>query len=156
MNSEYINTLISNCERAKIAEPVSESVINSKDELQSLHSIKHGIYIIEEIGGNAEKTLQDFATYKSRNERACAKVNGPSNVLYVGSSTTRVNKRLMQHLNEAPKGTYALHMSHWFKGKFKVTIKEFDVERPVLQIIEDAISFDLKPAFGKQGGNNKS
>jgi hypothetical protein len=31
----------------------------------------------------------------------------------------------------------------------------YDVENEVLQIIEDDLSDILKPAFGKQGGNNK-
>ena len=53
------------------------------------------------------------------------------------------------------KGTYALHLSHWFAGKFKITVKQYDVAGDVLQIIEDDLSYSLKPAFGKQGGNNK-
>lgn len=46
-------------------------------------------------------------------------------------------------------------MSHWFKGRYKITIKVYDEELGVLQIIEDNISHNLKPAFGKLGGNNK-
>ena len=74
----------------------------------------------------------------------------------MGSSTTGIKKRLLQHLDEGPKDTYALHMSHWFKGKIISKIMEYDVELSVLQIIEDSISYNLKPAFGKQGGNNKT
>jgi hypothetical protein len=32
---------------------------------------------------------------------------------------------------------------------------EYDVPRKIIQLIEDAISTELKPAFGKLGGNNK-
>lgn len=62
----------------------------------------------------------------------------------------------MQHLKEGPKYTYALHMAHWFKVKVITKILEYNVKLPVLQIIEDSISYNLKPSFGKQGGNNKS
>ena len=31
----------------------------------------------------------------------------------------------------------------------------FDEKKEVLQLIEDNLSFQLKPAFGKLGGNNK-
>ncbi len=40
-------------------------------------------------------------------------------------------------------------------GDYKITIMQYDVPREVLQIIEDGLSDKLKPAFGKQGGNNK-
>ncbi|EGQ8244548.1 GIY-YIG nuclease family protein, partial [Vibrio parahaemolyticus] len=49
----------------------------------------------------------------------------------------------------------SLHMYQWFDGKYEVRILEYDVPIEVLQLIEDAMSHDLKPAFGKQGGNNK-
>ena len=92
---------------------------------------------------------------QAKKERACARLNAPSAVLYVGSSTTGVRKRIEQHLGRGNKGTYALHLSHWFSGQYKVTVKQYDVSDAVLQIIEDDLSHSLKPAFGKQGGNNK-
>ncbi len=88
-------------------------------------------------------------------QRACPKLNAPSPVLYVGSSTSGVRKRIEQHLGEGAKDTYALQLKHWFRGKYKITIKVFDQPKEVLQIIEDSLSFELAPAFGKQGGNNK-
>jgi len=39
--------------------------------------------------------------------------------------------------------------------KYKITIKEYTVAKDVLQIIEDDLSDQLSPAFGKKGGNNK-
>lgn len=51
--------------------------------------------------------------------------------------------------------TYALHMKNWFKGEYKISILVYDEPIEILQIIEDNISNNLKPAFGKMGGNNK-
>jgi hypothetical protein len=47
-------------------------------------------------------------------------------------------------------------LKYWFKGKVKITIYEYDdISIDILQIIEDNLSYNLKPAFGKMGGNNK-
>ena len=67
-------------------------------------------------------------------------LNSPSKVLYVGSSTTGVHKRIKQHIGDGSKGTYALHLSHWFDGKYSITIKQYDKPREVIQIIEDDLS----------------
>ena len=148
----YIDQLIKNCNIAKSARPTWELVVN---DLNNIESVRTAIYEIEQIGGNPEKTFSDYSSYKKGNERSCAKLNNPSMVMYVGSSTTGVKKRLEQHLGLGAKGTYALHLSHWFKGKYQITIKEYDVPREVLQIIEDDLSHKLHPAFGKSGGNNR-
>ena len=148
----YIDTLIKNCNTAKVASP---SRVIEVDDLSALDGIQKAIYIIEEIDGKPEETFLAFSRYKEKKERACAKLNAPSKVLYVGSSTTGVRKRIEQHMGQGNKGTYALHLSHWFSGKYKVTVKQYDVTDEVLQIIEDDLSDSLKPAFGKQGGNNK-
>jgi len=76
-------------------------------------------------------------------------------MMYVGSSTTGIRKRIEQHIGDGYKGTYALHLRHWFNGTYKITIKQYDESKDVLQIIEDDLSDKLKPAFGKQGGNNR-
>ena len=75
--------------------------------------------------------------------------------MYVGSSTTGIKNRLKQHLGQGHKATYALHLNQWFQGQVKITIKQYDVENQVLQLIEDDLSDQLKPAFGKLGANNK-
>ncbi|WPC75292.1 GIY-YIG nuclease family protein [Vibrio porteresiae] len=93
--------------------------------------------------------------FKASHSKACCKVNKPSEVLYVGSSTTGIKKRLTQHLVDCADQTYALHLYAWFKGKYKVDVLEYDEPNEVIQLIEDNISNKLKPAFGKQGGNNK-
>jgi hypothetical protein len=148
----YIETLIANCERAKAAKPKKEFELGEVSELEGMES---AIYIIEQVDGDNNKTFIDLSNYKKTKQRACPKLNAPSPVMYVGSSTTDVKKRIEQHLGNGPKDTYALHLSHWFKGKYKITIRVYDEPIEVLQIIEDALSHDLSPAFGKRGGNNK-
>lgn len=145
----YIETLIANCEKAKKATPKREFVLESTEQL---NDIDKGIYIIEEVDGDAEKTFLALSEYKKTTDRACPRLNAPSRTLYVGSSTTGLRSRIEQHIGNGYKGTYALHLSHWFKGKYKITVKTYNESIEVLQIIEDALSHDLSPAFGKQGG----
>lgn len=148
----YIDELIESCQAAKRAKPTRE--VDGSD-LANLDGIEKAIYVIEEVGGDPEKTFMAFSRYKEKKERACAKLNAPSRVMYVGSSTTGVKKRIEQHMGQGHKGTYALHLSHWFCGTYKVTVRQYDVSAEVLQILEDDLAERIKPAFGKQGGNNK-
>jgi len=148
----YIDHLIDNATKAKFSKPIREFIF---EDLEQLNDIDKAIYIIEEINANKEKTFNDFLAYKDSKKRNCPKANNPSNILYVGSSTTNVKGRIKQHIEEAPIRTYALHFKHWFKGKYKITILVYDEPNEVLQIIEDNIANNLKPAFGKMGGNNK-
>ena len=148
----YIDRLIQNCELAKKATPSNEFELS---DLSELDGITQAIYVIEEVGGDVEKTFLDFSRYKQKKERKCAKLNSPSQVMYVGSSTTGVRKRIDQHLGEGHEGTYSLNLKYWFNGTRKITIKEYNVTKEVLQIIEDDLSDKLEPAFGKRGGNNK-
>ncbi|MEQ3724482.1 GIY-YIG nuclease family protein [Alcanivorax sp.] len=148
----YYDSMIENVERARDVQPVREFVLEDLDQLKS---IERAIYIIEEDGGDCEATFQAMSAYKKMSDRACPKLNQPSPVLYVGSSVTGIKKRIKQHLGDGPKGTYALHLSHWFTGKVRITIKTYEERPEVIQIIEDAISHELKPAFGKSGANNK-
>lgn len=151
-NYNYIDNLIENCHYAKNAKPIKEFIF---EDLEQLKNIDKAIYVIEEINGDKEKTFNNFIKYKSLKERNCPKENKPSNILYVGSSTTNVKSRIKQHIEEAPIKTYVLHMKHWFVGEYKITILVYNEPIEVLQIIEDNISNNLKPAFGKMGGNNK-
>ena len=65
-------------------------------------------------------------------------------------------RRIKQHLGNGPKSTYALHLSYWAaEQEIEIEILQYNVPREVLQLIEDSISSELKPAFGKLGGNNK-
>lgn len=148
----YIDRLIASCESAKAAKPTREFIFS---DLSDLEGIRQAIYFIELLDGDAEQTFNAFRDFKNTKQRKCAKLNSSSAVLYVGSSTTGVKKRIQQHLGSGHKETYALHLSHWFDGNYKITVREYDVPNDVLQIIEDDLSDQLKPAFGKPGGNNK-
>jgi len=148
----YIDRLIENCELAKSSPPIREFELKNLTELDGM---KQAIYIIEEVGGDVEETFNKLSQYKDLKKRKCPKLNAPSKIMYVGSSTTNVQKRIEQHLGKGYYGTYALHLNFWFTGNYKITIKQFNVSRDVLQIVEDSLSDQLKPAFGKQGGNSR-
>lgn len=148
----YIETLIANCEKARNAMPEREFVLEGTEQL---NGIDKAIYIIEEVGGNVEKTFLALSKYKMTKGRACPRLNAPSQTLYVGSSTTGLKNRIEQHIGNGPKGTYALHLSHWFEGQYRITVKTYNEPIEVLQIVEDALSYELSPAFGKQGGNSR-
>ena len=154
--NKCIDKLIERCEKAKISKPIREFEIYNLDDLNHLKIIKKAsyIYIFEEIDGDFEKTFANFSEYKQNTERACPALNSPSQVLYVGSSRTGIVNRLMQHKGNGTSKTYALQLDHWFMGQYKITIKEYE-EASEVQIIEDALSDILKPAFGKKGSNNK-
>ncbi|HLD22543.1 MAG TPA: hypothetical protein VJA83_01285 [Sulfuricurvum sp.] len=148
----YIDKLIHNCQLAKNTFPIKEFELQN---LSDLDNIDKAIYIIEEIDGDKNKTFNDFIQYRDKKERSCSKLNAPSNILYVGSSTSGIKKRLEQHIGNGHKSTYALHLKYWFTGKYKIAIKQYNTTLDVLQIIEDDLADRVKPAFGKQGGNNK-
>ncbi|WP_104398496.1 hypothetical protein [Vibrio penaeicida] len=150
---EYLNNLIQACERAKQALPIRDFVITHPRDIPT--NIKKGIYVIQEVGGDIDDTFQLFIQFKNTKLKSCCKINHPSRVLYVGSSTTGLHKRLRQHLVKCHEKTYSLHLYHWFEGKYEIHIKEYDEDGHIIQLIEDNISHKLKPAFGKQGGNNK-
>ncbi len=122
-----------------------------------MDNIPIAIYIIEEIAGNIEETFSKLKEYKNKKERNCPKLNNASSTLYVGSSTTGLKKRIKEHIGDGSKSTYSLQLKHWFKGNYKITIKVYDdeISREIIQIIEDNLSYQLKPAFGKQGSNNR-
>lgn len=146
----YIDKLIEDCHQAKLAKP---SRTFEMTDFTDLAGIKKAIYTIEQIDGDPEKTFLDFCRFKQTKQRSCARANAPSKVLYVGSSTTNLQRRISEHLGRGNKATYALHLDHWCSDNYKVTIRVYDVAADVLQIIEDDLSHQLKPAFGKQGAN---
>ena len=148
----YLDTLIQQCHIAKTALPVQEYIFSTLDDLPK---ISKAIYIIEQVEGDINQTFNHFRAFKQQGTHACAKLNAPCKVMYVGSSTSGIRNRLKQHLGLGHKATYALHLNQWFQGQFKITIKHDEVENQVLQLIEDDLSDQLKPAFGKLGANNK-
>lgn len=148
----YIERLKANCERALVAEPERVFILKNLEELWGL---REGIYIFRQLSGSPGETFDRFLNFKSHNSRKCPKANAPNWTMYVGSSTTGLKKRIAQHLGKGPEGTYALHLEFWFEEAYEIEIKIYNETREVLQIIEDDLSEELKPAFGKQGGNNK-
>ena len=149
---EYLDQLILNCHKAKSAKPIKEFYLKDISELKEIGNC---IYVIEQTTGCEKQTFKLFSDFKEKKERACSKLNSPSKVMYVGSSTTGVHNRIKQHLGDGYKGTYALHLSQWFKGEYQIKIMGYDEAKEVIQLIEDNLSAQLKPAFGKQGSNNK-
>jgi len=154
MNFKYIDILIENCNLAKQTKPIKTFVLDLNN-LNSLENINNSIYIIEEIDGDPKNTFENLKKYKNKKERACPRLNKPSQTMYVGSSTTNLKKRIKEHLGEGSKSTYSLQLKYWFKGNYKITIYTYDISSNILQIIEDNLAYNFKPAFGKQGGNNK-
>jgi len=151
---KYLEDLIADAAVALKTFPIKEQVITNLDDINLL-SITKGIYIIEEVNGDKTETFNSFLSHKYKNLVAMPKSNLPRDVMYVGSSRKSLKDRLLQHAGYGYRKTYALHLKDWFKGQVKITIKEYNVSDSVLQLIEDAIAFDLSPAFGRRGSNNK-
>lgn len=149
---QYIDDLVATCETAKLTKPIRE--INGTN-LTALGKVRQAIYVIKQVDGDPNATFEEFKKYKASKPRACAKLNAPSTIMYVGSSTTGVKKRIEQHLGIGPHSTYALHLKHWFNDKYEIVVFEYDTSPKVLQLIEDALSHALRPAFGKMGSNNR-
>lgn len=157
----YLDQLIANCEEAKKALPIREIVLDNIKDIDKTKGIKSAIYIIQEVNGCPFKTFNDFTLFKEgegvKGDKGmrCAQLNSPSEILYIGSSTTSLKGRLKQHTIGVNSGTYALRLNNWFTGQYLIHIKEYDVSREVLQLIEDDLAFELQPAFGKRGPNSK-
>lgn len=152
MENEYIHSLVADCKQALAATPTKDFVMLSLDDTIGISS---AIYVIEELDSDPRKTFDAFLEFKNKKLRKCPKPNQPSSVLYVGSSTTNLKRRLKQHQGDGPKDTYALNLNCWFKGRYRILIKEYQVSSSILQILEDNLSSQLKPAFGKLGGNSR-
>lgn len=161
----YLDTLINDCEIAKQSKPINTYIYSSNEDLETFFILHRkeliqedifAIYIIKEIKGNSEETRFKFEQFKHNKEIACPKLNhNPSDVLYVGSSSKNVINRLKQHILGAHSKTYALRLVNWFQGEYEIEIRTYKVASNILQLIEDNLSHNLHPAFGKTGGNNK-
>ncbi|WP_397589339.1 hypothetical protein [Sphingorhabdus sp.] len=117
------------------------------------------IYIIK-LGPNANWTaVRDALNLQKTGKldgRAYPQINktAASEYMYVGSSRDCV-KRLIEHLGLGAKSTYSLHMSSWatsLVGDFEIEILKYtDIDQTVLCAIEDQLSKELKPLFGRRG-----
>lgn len=117
------------------------------------------IYIIK-LGPTADWTaVRDAMTRQKTeklDERAYSRPHkaSQSEYMYVGSSRDCVN-RLLGHFGLGAKKTYSLHMSSWatgLVGDFEIEILKYtDIEQTVLCAMEDYLSKELKPLFGRRG-----
>ena len=161
----YLDNLIAECNVAKNAEPYLtfefelEFPLSAETiDFSELQGHQKGIYVIEDMGHERKATFDALKMFKAqqKNMFACPKLNSPSRILYVGSSTTGIMKRLEQHFGvTGARQTSALHANFWFHGKLKVSVYLYEHSRNVIQLIEDGLSAALQPAFGKTGPNNK-
>ena len=95
----------------------------------------------------------DF-TYKSARDNK----NADSNYVYVGScTTTKLGNRFKQHCGWGNDQTYSLQLRKWISDdKLTFTFSYVEITNGlVAQYIEDQLHRELKPLFGKPGGNNK-
>ena len=161
--ADNIDEHIKDCEAAKTKNfNISFTIENlMNDDLSSLKGIEKAIYIIEQTEGCPCKAHKDYQEFKGNDENKEIKLSGKnecsSSIMYVGSSTTGVKKRMKEHTaGEKYKKTYALKLENWFKGVCQVHIMICeDMSPSIIQVIEDTIHQDLNPAFGKRGSNGK-
>lgn len=88
-------------------------------------------------------------------DRAFARLNAESPLLYVGSSQS-LNSRIKQHLGFGAKGTYAMQICHWLpklEGELHIQAWKFgaNTQKSVVQAIEDGLWAASSPMFGRQG-----
>ncbi len=100
---------------------------------------------------NAEPIKADY-------KRARDNKNTDSKFVYVGSCTkTKLSSRFIQHCGWGNDQTYSLQLRKWLTDeKLTFTFNYVAIEDGlVAQYLEDQLHRDLKPLFGKSGGNNK-
>lgn len=122
-------------------------------ELSELDDVKTGIYIIEDESGNPDETFAAFSRYKETKERACAKP--------VKSDVRRIFHHRCEETNRAAYGAWQQgHLCAPFEPLVQGEIEDHgEAIRRRWRCVANhrRRSFaTLKPAFGKQGGNNVS
>lgn len=133
------------------------------------------LYIItlnSETDGDALKAA--FRTARQRPDLKLPQDNYElSSTLYVGSSCATqkrkgtLRSRLRQHLNTAPRGTYALSLAEWasnLRGGFTIDAWQYpsvglgtegdDAARRIILAVEDWLSGELKPMLGRRGSRH--
>ncbi|GAB3887840.1 hypothetical protein [Spirosoma agri] len=104
--------------------------------------------------------LTQFKEKPSAVSYKCARDNqsADSQYVYVGSCTkTKLGNRFKQHFGWGNDQTYALHLAKWISNDDLIfTFSYVEIENDLLvQYLEDQMHKELKPMFGKPGGNNK-
>lgn len=74
--------------------------------------------------------------------------------MYVGSSSN-IAARLLGHLGFGAESTYSLHLKSWvtdLSGGFTIDVLFYpEISQDVLCALEDQLSLDAKPMFGRRG-----
>ena len=141
---------------------MNEILINSREkeycleQLERVGDIKSAIYIISKGFplSTSHSLKEKLIGYKKSSNRKCPKINDNlSEVLYVGSSTTGVKKRLEQHLGYGHPQTY-VYLCHWLDEEVQFKFEYQSLTRDILQLIEDAISQTKYPCLVRGSNNN--
>jgi hypothetical protein len=170
---DYFDDLIEEIGEAKTTthidvEQLEKKDINTEDDLKFLNEYNQAIYVIKQKDGDVKQTRKDFkAARKTQRRKDGSKtkkgkvrkkswpklVNDPSKIMYVGSSTdNRLHTRIKNHTLKCSDGTSGLRLNDWFHNDYEITIYIYDTSLGRLRLIEDAMWYDLKPAFGKREG----
>ncbi len=112
------------------------------------------IYLIEDLGDPAE-TAEAFTLYRQNltpQNRHRLKILQPtgsgSQVLHVGACSRNLRGALRQHVMSVTAATPALKLSWWFTPRpYRIHLRRYDVEPPVLDLIRSAMVEELRPAF---------
>ncbi|GAB4012442.1 hypothetical protein GCM10028808_28560 [Spirosoma migulaei] len=121
---------------------------------------KSGIHIYWIAVDQPGQLLKQFKEITGKTTYKCARDNKStdSEFIYVGSCTkTKLGHRFRQHCGWDNDQTYSLQLKKWLTDDqliFTFTYAEID-DSFVAQQLEDQLHRDLKPLFGKSGGNNK-
>jgi hypothetical protein len=116
------------------------------------------LYYIRALNSpNLTMVERAFTTAKQRdkNQRAYARLIGPSEFLYVGSSSSTI-QRCKDHLGYCSPTTYSLQLAHWTSNlnlelDFVYAKYDGNIDPDVIQVIEDTLWDNLKPMFGRKG-----
>lgn len=116
----------------------------------------YSIAMDDQIDRRAVWHLIDEAKSEKRGVRAYCRVLPfrPSAYLYVGSSKT-LPKRLLEHFGFGARSTYALQLIHWaseLRGTITIEALGYpEIDQEILCALEDQMSKDLSPMFGRRG-----
>lgn len=161
--------------------PLYESTFNSKQfrTREGLHYIVSKIPVIHfpiiyQLSCNnpkqRTKLLETFKLFHAENRKRqlrterinTARFNDTKSAcLYVGSTVNSFKNRLTQHLGGANYRIYALQLSKWDNElNYDIQIQALTVQtkgnvilnRPFIELIEQAYWDKLLPVFGKRGG----
>lgn len=110
--------------------------------------------MIRQVGGDPKATYAAYVEQlKIKGPKKYPPANkNPNQVLYVGKETTRLKKRMNDHLVMASDSTSALRLYEWLEADYQVEVYVFnELSAPLIQVIESSLAQELQPAFGQHG-----